>query len=61
MKFAVGVMLTTFGIFWSSEGAGIDWPASDAALFGVLAFVLATSFVLVAVLRRRHEQVLAPA
>src|SRR5207253_9297625 len=24
MKFAVGVMLTTFGIFWSAEGAGAD-------------------------------------
>ena len=22
MKFAVGIMLTTFGIFWSAEGAG---------------------------------------
>src|SRR5581483_7206963 len=26
MKFAVGVMLTTFGIFWSTEGAGAHWP-----------------------------------
>ena len=26
LKFAVGVMLTTFGIFWSVEGAGADWP-----------------------------------
>ena len=34
-------MLTTFGIFWSVEGAGADWPGSDAALLGVLAFVAA--------------------
>ena len=26
MKFAVGIMLTTFGIFWSAEGAGAHWP-----------------------------------
>ena len=26
MKFAVGVMLTSFGIFWGAEGAGADWP-----------------------------------
>ena len=32
MKFAVGVMLTTFGIFWGAEGAGVDWPGDDAAL-----------------------------
>ena len=41
MKFAVGVMLTTFGIFWSVEGAGADWPGDDAALLGVLGFVVA--------------------
>src|SRR3954452_21847226 len=30
MKFAVGIMLTTFGIFWAAEGAGAKWPGSDA-------------------------------
>ena len=40
MKFAVGIMLTTFGIFWSAEGAGADWPGGDAALLGVLVFVI---------------------
>jgi uncharacterized membrane protein len=54
MKFAVGVMLTTFGIFWSVEGAGGDWPGSDAALLGVLAFVLLWSFLLVRLLRRER-------
>ena len=34
MKFAVGVMLTTFGIFWSAEGAGAHWPGDDASLPG---------------------------
>jgi uncharacterized membrane protein len=32
MKFAVGTMLTAFGLFWSTEGAGAHWPGSDAAL-----------------------------
>jgi uncharacterized membrane protein len=54
MKFAVGVMLTTFGIFWSVEGAGADWPGSDAALLGVLGFVLACSFMFVRLLRRER-------
>ena len=40
MKFSVGVMLTTFGIFWSTEGAGAHWPGADAALLGVLGFVI---------------------
>ncbi|HEY2541693.1 MAG TPA: hypothetical protein VGH92_01450 [Gaiellaceae bacterium] len=59
LKYAVGVMLTTFGIFWSTEGAGGSWPGSDAALFGVLAFVLLVSFASVAVLRRRRTMLVA--
>src|SRR3954454_3696163 len=54
MKFAVGVMLTTFGIFWGAEGAGASWPGGDAMILGVLAFVLVLSFVSVVVLRRRR-------
>jgi uncharacterized membrane protein len=54
LKFAVGAMLTTFGIFWSVEGAGASWPGEDAALPVVLAFVLVLSFAAVATLRRRR-------
>jgi len=53
MKFAVGVMLTTFGIFWGAEGAGVDWPGGDASLPGVLVFVLLVSLGFVTALRRR--------
>jgi uncharacterized membrane protein len=53
LAFAVGVMLTTFGIFWGAEGAGVDWPGGDASLPGVLAFVLLISLGFVTTLRRR--------
>ena len=53
IKFAVGIMLTTFGIFWSSEGAGVDWPGSDLALLALLPFVCGISAVFVIVLRRQ--------
>jgi uncharacterized membrane protein len=56
MKFVVGVMLTTFGTFWSAEGAGVNWPGSDAAIFGVLAFVALTSLASVAVLRQQRTR-----
>jgi len=59
MKFAVGVMLTTFGIFWSTEGAGAHWPGDDASLPGVLGFVILLSFGAVTLLRRRRAMVLA--
>src|SRR5947207_686300 len=54
MKFAVGVMLTTFGIFWGAEGAGVSWPGSDAAILGVLAYVVLLSVAMVGLLRRRR-------
>jgi uncharacterized membrane protein len=60
LKFAVGVMLTTFGIFWSVEGAGGDWPGSDAAILGVLAFVIAFSLLFVRLLQRERRSVVRP-
>jgi uncharacterized membrane protein len=55
MKFAVGLMLTTFGVFWSAEGAGIAWPGTDLAILGILGFLTLVSLGFVAVLRRMRE------
>ena len=52
MKFVVGVMLTSFGIFWGAEGAGASWPGADAALLAVVPSVAVFALLLVAVLRR---------
>jgi len=52
MKFAVGAMLSTFGIFWAGEGVGVDWPGADAAILGILVFITLWSIVLVGWLRR---------
>lgn len=43
MKFAVGVMLTAFGLFWGAEGAGVEWPGSDAVLLVLVPLVLLVS------------------
>ena len=40
MKFAVGVMLSSFGMFWGAEGAGATWPGGDAALLALIPGVL---------------------
>ena len=59
MKFSVGLMLTTFGIFWSIEGTGIAWPGGDVAILGILVFLTVVSLGLVAVLRRMHQPLIA--
>jgi uncharacterized membrane protein len=55
LKFAVGVLLTSFGTFWGAEGAGASWPGADAALLAVIGVVLLTSICLVALLRRVRD------
>jgi uncharacterized membrane protein len=52
MKFAVGVMLTSFGTFWGAEGAGTHWPGSDAALLVIVPSTVLVSDVIVGLLRR---------
>src|SRR6202035_965818 len=38
IKTVVGVMLTSFGVFWVGEGAGVRWPGSDLAILGLVGF-----------------------
>jgi uncharacterized membrane protein len=57
LKFAVGVLLTSFGIFWGGEGAGVNWPGSDLAVLGIVAYMALVSLVLVRALRRRRASV----
>jgi uncharacterized membrane protein len=52
LKFGVGLLLTSFGIFWGGEGAGVAWPGSDLAVFGIVAFLGLVSFLLTRQLRR---------
>ena len=53
MKFAVGIMLTSFGIFWGAEGAGVSWPGSDAALLALVPAVALVSLGYTVLLRLR--------
>ncbi len=52
MKFVVGIMLTSFGIFWGAEGAGVAWPGSDAALLVLIPATGLYALTLVSVFRR---------
>jgi uncharacterized membrane protein len=49
LKFAVGVMLAAFGVFWTGEGLGVAWLGADLAIvaFAVLFFGVGCAAALV--------------
>ncbi|HZP94821.1 MAG TPA: hypothetical protein VFC31_00600 [Candidatus Limnocylindria bacterium] len=51
MKFVVGAMLTTFGVFWFGEGVGAKWPGDAAAIPLILGGLLLASWLAVRMLR----------
>jgi len=51
IKFAVGLLLSTFGLFWSVEGLGVEWPSGDLAILGLLAYLTVISLGCSAALR----------
>ena len=61
MKFAVGVMLTSFGTFWGAEGAGVAWPGNDAALLVLVPLVALVAAAYIFWLRGRGADRAAPA
>jgi Ca2+/H+ antiporter, TMEM165/GDT1 family len=58
IKFAVGLLLSTFGTFWAVEGLGVfkaqseslEWPGGDAALVALLALWCGLSWLAIRVL-----------
>jgi len=56
LKFAVGILLTSFGIFWAGEGVGVDWPGHDASLPALIAFLLLGSLATVLLARSQETR-----
>jgi uncharacterized membrane protein len=52
LQLVVGILLTTFGSFWATEGLGVSWPAGDAAILGLLATYVLAAVINIAVERR---------
>jgi Ca2+/H+ antiporter, TMEM165/GDT1 family len=52
LKFAVGVLLCTFGTFWIGEGFGIAWPGGDQSIIGLCLGYLAVALAAVAACAR---------
>ena len=56
LKFVVGIMLTTFGLFWGGEGLGIVWWGEDAFLGALLLFNIGISAATIAWVRLRASR-----
>ena len=50
MKFGVGAMLSTFGVFWFGEGIGAEWPGDAASIPIILGAFLVASWLAVRLL-----------
>src|SRR6266542_132896 len=51
MKFGVGAMLSSFGVFWFGEGIGAEWPGDAASIPIILGTFLVVSWLAVRMLR----------
>lgn len=56
LKFVVGIMLTSFGTFWTGEGFGVNWPYADAFILVLAALYLLSSFILVRWLKQVKQR-----
>jgi uncharacterized membrane protein len=55
LKAVVGVMLVSYGTFWTGEGIGVHWPGSDLALLVLVAVYGVTAWLLGRVLSRESR------
>ncbi len=56
LKFAVGVMLSAFGVFWLGEGLGVPWPGGDLTILALVALFLIVALAGVAATRQTPAQ-----
>ena len=52
LKYLVGLVLTSFGTFFTAEGLGVDWPLGDAALLALVALYFVASQLMAGALAR---------
>lgn len=52
LKFGVGVMLSAFGVFWTGEGLGVNWPGGDLALLPLAGLFLCAGLLAARLVRQ---------
>ncbi len=61
MKMAVGIMLVSYGTFWTGEGLKVRWPGGDVMIAGlVVVYALASALVVRLLAPGAREPVGAP-
>ena len=56
MKMAVGILLVSYGTFWTGEGLKVKWPGNDLMLVSFIGIYLVVVGLLIAMLRRSVPQ-----
>ena len=59
LKFTVGVMLSSFGVFWTGEGLGVPWPGEDLAILGFAALFLIVAVAALRLMRSPAQQAIS--
>ena len=61
LKFAVGVLISSFGIFWIGEGLGFRWPGQDLVIVVLALLLFAAALGAVRLVREQLEAARAEA
>lgn len=56
MKFAVGIILVTFGTYFATRGTGVIWPRGADSIGGLLVFYLLMSLGLIALIKSERSK-----
>jgi Ca2+/H+ antiporter, TMEM165/GDT1 family len=61
LKFAVGILISAFGVFWVGEGLGFHWPGDDLAIVALVVFLLVFAMSAARLISRPEFEVGDPA
>jgi len=59
IKTAVGIMLSSFGLFWVGEGAGVNWPGGDLAIPVLVVFFIVVTLAFTAYMKTKLPTAIA--